>query len=167
MIELEGKSHRTKKELRQRKKAEAELLSGKQLKETKEVRGDPQAHKEFARIRGLLRSIGKDDDLYSGVLNRYCLLSAECKSFEEKRERIYRRQMELEERSGELEFVDYCKLQNDLSKMLISFDRQIQAKRKMMFDIEKENIMTIASSLRSVPKKPEPKKNALQEALSG
>ena len=167
VIELEGKSHRTKAELRQRKKAEAELLSGKQLKETKEVRGDPLAHKEFARIRGLLKSIGKDDDLYSGVLNRYCLLSAECKEFEEKRESIYRRQQELEERSGEMDIEDYIKLQNETSKMLLSFDRQIQAKRKMMFDIEKENVMTIASSLRSIPKKPEPKRNALREALSG
>lgn len=167
VIELEGKSHRTKAELRQRKKTEADLLSGKALKETKEVRGHPSAHKEFVRIRGLLKSIGKDDDLYSGVINRYCMLSAECKEFEEKRESIYRRQEALEERAEELEFVDYCKLQNDLSKMLISFDRQVQAKRKMMFDIEKENIMTIASSLRSVPKAPEKKKNALREALGG
>lgn len=167
IIELEKKSHRTKAEIRQRKKAEADLLSGKTLKESKEVKNNYLAHKEFTRIRGLLKSIGKDDDLYSGVINRYCMLSAECKEFEEKRERIYRRQMELEERSGELEFAEYIKMQNDLSKLLISFDRQIQAKRKMMFDIERENIMTIASALRSIPKKPEQKQNALREALSG
>lgn len=167
VIELEGKSHRTKAELRQRKKAEADLLSGKALKETKEVRGNPLAHKEFVRIRNLLRSIGKDDDLYSGVLNRYCLLSAECKDFEDKRENIYQRQKALEDRSGEMEIDEYIKLQNETSKMLLSFDRQVQAKRKMMFDIEKENVMTIASSLRSIPKAPEKKKNALREALGG
>lgn len=167
VIMLEGKSHRTKKELRQRKKAEEDLLTGNRLRETKEVKENELAHKEFLRIRKLLEEIGKNDDLYSGVINRYCLLSAECKEFEEKRESIFRRQQELEERSGEMEFTDYLHMQNDLSKMLLSYDRQVQAKRKMMFDIEKENIMTIASALRSIPKKQETKKNALREALGG
>lgn len=167
VIMLEGKSHRTKKELRQRKKAEEDLLTGNRLRETKEVKENELAHKEFLRIRKLLEEIGKNDDLYSGVINRYCLLSAECKKFEEKRESIFRRQQELEERSGEMEFTDYLYMQNDLSKMLLSYDRQVQAKRKMMFDIEKENIMTIASALRSIPKKQETKKNALREALGG
>lgn len=167
VIMLEGKSHRTKKELRQRKKAEEALLTGKRLRETKEVEENELAHKEFLRIRKLLEEIGKNDDLYSGVINRYCLLSAECKEFEGKRESIFRRQQELEERSGEMEFTDYLHTQNDLSKMLLSYDRQVQAKRKMMFDIEKENIMTIASALRSIPKKQETKKNALREALGG
>lgn len=167
VIILEGKSHRTKKELRQRKKAEEDLLTGNELKEAKEVKGNKLAHKEFLRIGNLLKKIEKNDDLYSGVINRYCMLSAECKEFEEKRETIFRRQQELEERSGEMEFTDYLRMQNDLSKMLLSYDRQVQAKRKMMFDIEKENIMTIASALRSIPKKQETKKNALREALGG
>lgn len=167
VIILEGKSHRTKKELRQRKKAEEDLLTGNELKEAKEVKENKLAHKEFLRIRNLLKKIEKNDDLYSGVINRYCMLSAECKEFEEKRETIFRRQQELEERSGEMEFTDYLRMQNDLSKMLLSYDRQVQAKRKMMFDIEKENIMTIASALRSIPKKQETKKNALREALGG
>ena len=167
VIMLEGKSHRTKKELRQRKKAEEDLLTGNRLREAKEVKENELAHKEFLRIRKLLEEIGKNDDLYSGVINRYCLLSAECKEFEEKRESIFRRQQELEERSREMEFTDYLHMQNDLSKMLLSYDRQVQKKRKMMFDIEKENIMTIASALRSIPKKQETKKNALREALGG
>lgn len=54
-----------------------------------------------------------------------------------------------------------------LAKNLIALDKQIQAKRKMLLDIEKENIMTIASSLRSVPKKTEKKRNPLMEALEG
>lgn len=167
VIKLEGKSHRTKKELRQRKNAEADLLTGKTIVETKEVKENTFAHKEFLRIRKLLQAIGKDDDLYSGVINRYCMLSAECKEFEEKRERVYKKQIELEEHSQDMEFSDYLKLQTDLSKTLLAYDRQVQAKRKMMFDIEKENVMTIASALRSIPKKPEEKKNVLREALSG
>lgn len=167
VLKYEKKSHRTKQEMRQREKAEADLLTGKKLKESQEVKDNELAHREFLRIKKLLTEIGKNDDLYSGVINRYCMTSAECKEFEEKRESIYRRQEELEKRSDEMEIDEYIKLQNETSKMLLSFDRQIQAKRKMLFDIEKENVMTIASALRSVPKKPEKKKNALREALSG
>ena len=167
VLKYEKKSHRTKAEMRQREKAEEDLLTGKKLKESQEVKNNELAHREFLRIKKILVEIGKNDDLYSGVINRYCMISAECREFEEKRESIYRRQEELEKRSDEMEIDEYIKLQNETSKMLLSFDRQIQAKRKMLFDIEKENVMTIASALRSVPKKPEKKKNALREALSG
>ena len=167
VLKYEKKSHRTKAEMRQREKAEEDLLTGKKLKESQEVKNNELAHREFLRIKKLLVEIGKNDDLYSGVINRYCMISAECREFEEKRESIYRRQEELEKRSDEMEIDEYIKLQNETSKMLLSFDRQIQAKRKMLLDIEKENVMTIASALRSVPKKPEKKKNALREALSG
>jgi len=39
----------------------------------------------------------------------------------------------------------------------------------MMFDIEKENVMTVASALRSIPKNPEtsPADDALLKALQG
>lgn len=167
IIELEGKSHRTKKEIRARKEAEASLLTGERLKESKEVKENPKAHKEFLRIKKLLESIEKNDDLYGRVINRYCLLLAECTEFEEKREKMEERAEELEEHALDMEYEDYCRLQIDLSKQLIAFDKQVQAKRKMLFDIEKENIMTIAASLRSVPKKAEEKKNPLMEALGG
>ena len=167
ILKLERKSHRTRSELRQREKAEEELLTGKKLRESDEVKENELAHKEFIRIRKLLTEIGKNDDLYSGVINRYCLISAECKEFEEKRERLWNNQKELENHKKEMDPSSYFKLQNDLTKQLLSYDKQVQAKRKMLFDIEKENIMTIASALRSIPKKQSHKKSALQEALSG
>ena len=85
----------------------------------------------------------------------------------EKREHAQELMDKLEMRSDEMEFVEFLKLQDGLAKQLISYDKQIQAKRKMLFDIEKENVMTIASALRSIPKTPEKKNNALKEALSG
>ena len=54
-----------------------------------------------------------------------------------------------------------------MQKNILALDKQVQAKRKMLLDIEKENIMTIASSLRSVPKKTEKKRNPIMEALAG
>lgn len=167
VIKIEGKSHRTKKELRERQQAEESLLTGEKLKEAKEIKENPLAHKEFLRLKKLLKSIEKDDDLYGKIINRYCLLLAECIEFEEKRERVYERMDELEEHYDNFEYPDYLRMQIDLSKQLISYDKQIQAKRKMLFDIEKENIMTIASSLRSIPKKANKKTNAVKEALSG
>ena len=167
VIKIEKKSHRTKKELRQREQAEESLLTGQKITEAKEVKNNKIAHKEFLRITKLLQKIHKDDAMYGSVINRYCLLLAECNEFEEKREKLYRRSEELENHAGELEYSEYIKMQIDLSKQIISFDKQIQTKRKMLFDIEKENIMTIASSLRSVPKKAEKKANPLKEALSG
>lgn len=167
ILKMEKKSHRTKKELKVREAAEASLLTGIKLKESKENKENEVAHKEFLRISKLLKSIGKDDDLYSGVINRYCITFAECIEFEKKREYIYGLMQQLEERSGEMDFAEYIKTEKDLSKTLISFDKQIQTKRKMLFDIEKENIMTIASSLRTIPKKDEKKNNPLREALNG
>lgn len=167
VIELEGKSHRTKKEIRQRKKAEEELLTGEKLKESKETKANNIAHEEFLRIKRLLEKIGKNDELYGKIINRYCLLLAECIEFENKREKLYERSESLDEHMADMEFVDYIKIQLEISKQLISYDKQIQAKRKMLFDIEKENIMTIASALRSIPKKAEKKKNPVMEALSG
>ena len=151
LIAIEGKSHRTKKELREREKAEAALLTGKTLKETEEVKNNKIAHKEFLRIRKLLQSIEKNDDLYGSTINRYCLLLAECTEFEEKRETIFSRQKELEERKDDMEFSEYINLQNDLVKSMLALDKQVQSKRKMLLDIEKENVMTIAASLRSIP----------------
>lgn len=67
----------------------------------------------------------------------------------------------------ELTRKEYYGIEASMQKSLVSMDRQIQAKRRMLAEIEKENVMTIAASLRSVPKKPEKKTNPLKEALGG
>ncbi len=164
------KGHRTKEEKKVREKAERSLLTGVALKEWPEVKNDPAAHKEFLRIKKVLKAIDKDDALHEGVINRYCLLKAECSEFEEKRETLYQSKAELQEdyRSGKagdeenggLTPSQYYKLLADMQKSIINLDKQIMAKRKMMLDIEKENIMTIQSALRSIPKKPEEKKKS-------
>lgn len=171
VIRMEGKSHRTKRELAERERIEGQLLTGKVLQEQKEVKENEKAHKEFLRLRKLLKSIDKDDDLYGATINRYCLLQAECIEFQEKREKFYEQIVDLEKDRGTFAKADdlgtYYKLQMCMQKNILALDKQVQTKRKMLLDIEKENIMTIASSLRSVPKKTEKKKNPLLEALAG
>lgn len=169
LILLEGKSHRTKAELEQRKQAEQALTTGKHMQIWPEVKANPAARKEFNRVRALLKKIGKDDALHEGTINRYALLKAECAEFEEKRESFYDSKIDLEKEyrqqkpildpeTGRLEYElkpsTYYKLLSEMQKSIIALDKQIMAKRQMLLAIEKENIMTIASVMRSIPKKP-------------
>ena len=73
IIKLEGRSHRTKKELAVREKAEKGLLTGKQMIETAEVKNDRAAHLEFLRLKPLLKAIEKYDEIYGAGVRRYCL----------------------------------------------------------------------------------------------
>lgn len=173
ILQMEKRSHRTKKELAQRRNAEAALLTGVKLKEKKEVKDNKIAHQEFFRIRKLMEAIEKNDDLYGEVINRYCILVAECQEFQEKRERVYGQLCEFQDRMDkmvdqeEMSWKEAFGIETNMQRTLMAIDKQIQTKRKMLMDIEKENVMTIASSLRSVPKKVDAKKNALKEALTG
>ncbi len=173
VLKNEKKSHRTKAELKQREKEEKALATGTALRERTEVKNNPIAHKEFLRINKLLKGIEKNDAIYEPVINRYCMLQAECFDFEEKRESFYRDIQELMEdkdeliNSEEMSLSAYYKLKNSMQMQIINLDKQVQAKRKMLLDIEKENIMTIAAALRSIPKKVDDSKNPLLEALRG
>lgn len=169
----EKKSHRTKAELKQRKEAEEALTSGNILKEKTEVRKNGKAHKEFLRINKLLKDIQKNDALYENIINRYCMILAECEEYEEKQQSFYRDLEELTKSkehlidSEEMSQGSYFRMKLNMQKSILSLDKQLQAKRKMLLDIEKENIFTIASALRSIPKKQEKTSNPLLDALNG
>lgn len=171
VISIEGKSHRTKAELAVRREAEAALLTGKKIKEKPEVKSNQIAHAAFRHIVPLMRAIGKDDDLYGNTINRYCMLLAEEQEFFEKREAAYAAVCSLQDRMQdildreEMTISEFYKTLNSLEGNMVAIDRQIQTKRKMLLDIEKESVLTVASSLRSIPKTPEKKSNALMEAL--
>lgn len=178
VLKTEGKSHRTKKELKTREKGEAALSTGVAIRERPEVKSNPVAHKEFFRINKLLKNIKKNDSIYEPVINRYCIIQAECADFEKKREELYNLietlkdtfyevvdELEGKEKAKELR--SFSNNMACLAGSMVELDRQVQAKRKMLLDIEKENIMTIASALRSIPKKEEKSKNKLLEALNG
>lgn len=169
VLEIENKSHRTKAELKLREEGEKSLSTDIKLKERKEVKENKIAHKEFKRIQELLNNIDKNDAIYEAVINRYCLIQAECFEFEEKREKFYQEMLRLKRtyNADEMSLSEYYSLINDIQKNIINLDKQIQAKRKMLLDIEKENVMTIASALRNIPKKVENNDNPLLKALRG
>lgn len=184
VLTTEKKSHRTKAELKIREEGEKSLSTEIKLKERKEVRQNKIAHKEFKRIEKLLKNIDKNDAIYEAVINRYCLLQAECSDLEERREECYKLIYELREEQNELlenlserddysttDLIDYkLEYAKSIAKMMssmLAIDKQISSKRKMLLDIEKENIMTIASALRSIPKKEEKEDNPLLRVLRG
>jgi phage terminase small subunit len=154
VLKEEKKSHRTKEELQQREKSEKALLTGTPLKEWKEVRADPIAHKEFLRVKKLLKSIGKDDALHEGVINRYCTILSECKQFEDMKRTISEGIGKLQEMKDkkEIEPLIFLDELGKLQDRLFICDKKIMEKRKMLLQIERENIMTIAAALRAIPK---------------
>ena len=177
VIESEGRSHRTKSEMQTRKNAEKSLVTGVALRERSEVKGNPTAHTEFLRVNALLKKIGKNDAIYEAAINRYCSLQAECVELIEIRGdfRASRAELKAEYQSGRIDDPEsgglsasqYYKLLSAMQKNYLDADKQIQIKRKMLFDIERENGMTIAAALRSIPKKEEKAGNPLAEALRG
>ncbi len=184
VLSTEKKSHRTKAELKKREEGEQSLSTDIKLKERKEIKQNKIAHKEFKRIEKLLKNIDKNDAIYEAVINRYCLLQAECYDLEERREECYKLIFELREEQNELikelkdredcttnELIDYkLEYAKSIAKMMssmLAIDKQISSKRKMLLDIEKENVMTIASALRSIPKKQEKEDNPLLKVLRG
>jgi phage terminase small subunit len=176
VLKTEKKSHRTKAELKQRQQGEEALSSGLTLEERPEVKSNSRAHKEFEHISKMLGNIQKNDAIYETVINRYCLIYAECFELEERKKLFEKLVLEAKKTFKKLTpdiniemraqlLVD---LTNELAKITASInniDKIIQSKRKMMLDIEKENIMTIAAALRSIPKKEEKPSNKLLEAL--
>lgn len=170
VLVAENKSHRTKAELKLREDGEEALSSKTTMKEREEVKKNKTAHKEFKRIKQLLENIEKNDALYENVINRYAMLLAECSEFEEKRERFYKDMERIENEyvlDESFSVHEYYNAINSMQKNIIDLDKQIQAKRKMMLDIEKENVMTIASALRSIPKKENKEDNPLLKVLRG
>lgn len=165
VLTTERKSHRTKAELKMREEGEKSLSTDLVLKERKEVRQNKVAHKEFKRIQKLLKKIEKNDAIYEAVINRYCLLQSECSDLEDRREEFYKLVFELKSEmkivTDEMEddsekaerILEYSKTIAKIMNSMNAIDKQIQSKRKMLLDIEKENIMTIASALRCIPKK--------------
>lgn len=147
------KGHRTKAEKTLRERAEKNLASGSSFTEWSHVKNSPVAHGQFLRLKKLFREINQDDGLIESVINRYCLILAECIDLEEHNNILARSIGELEKCKADMEFREYIRNIADINKQIQLNDRLLLARRKMLLDIEKENIMTTLSQLRSIPKK--------------
>lgn len=176
VLQSEKKSHRTKREMQLREEGEKALATGVSMKERPSVKNNTLAHNEFRRINKLLKEIGKNDAIYEAVINRYCMIQAECTDLEMRREKLYHMTVQLQElfeaTLDELIGIDKMELImkftseiGTINTAMLNIDKTLQTKRKMLLDIEKENVMTIVSALRSIPKKEESKVNPLLQVL--
>lgn len=159
--------HRTKQEIALRKEGESGTLTGESMRERPDVKAVPDAHKEFRRLRRLFRRIEKDDAIYAQAINDYCLLHAECLAVAGKIAHVEADLEYLEDRKDEMDPVDYLQLRNALYDKELKLSAELDKKRDKKRSIEDKNLMNIQSALRSIPKKPEEKRNPLKEALSG
>lgn len=82
------------------------------------------------------------------------MLHAECLDFERKRQ-LFSDQLDELTENTELEATDRYKYQAQMQKNILAVDKQLQTKRRMMLDIEKECAMTISAAMRS-SLKPQP-----------
>ena len=176
VIEAEKKSHRTKAELETRKEAESGLLSRKKLQERREVKENKIAHTEFQRVSKLMKAIGKDDALYSSGINTYCLLYAEIGELQEqialldKTAAMLRDTFEklADEPGNQTDSDQIIRFENSFTRLIsqrLNISSMIDKKRRMMLEIDKENVMTISAALRTIPKQPEKKESPLLAAL--
>jgi hypothetical protein len=156
--------HRTKNEKTLREAAEKAALTGIEIRERQEVANNEYAHAEFERLIELLTAVGKNDAIIETVVNRYCFMLYECADFERKRDK-FNDNLDALMDNNEIEAIDKYRLEAQMQKSILEVDKQIQTKRRMLFDIEKENGFTIAAALRSIPKKPDKKISPLEEAL--
>ena len=141
------------------------------------MKSNGYAHSEFKRVAALFKAMGKNDALFESTINRYCLLQAECYELNERNVEHSKMLVELREQVKEAlkempsadkaNFtLQYSKEISKILAMMAKSDTQLQAKRKMCLDIEKENGMTVASALRTIPPRQDNKADALLEALS-
>lgn len=151
VLKTEGKSHRTKAELAKREAEEKALLTGVKMREDADVKADPVAHKEYARVLKALKAVGKNDALYEASINDYCRLAAEIDRYTKLRKEI----------EGDENIAARKRF-----ALVIDCDKRIERCRKQRRDIEKENGMTIASAARAIPKTVSKKPSELQSALA-
>ena len=148
-----AKGHRTIAEKKARMRNEADLITGSSLQEWPEVYRDKIAHTRFVKTKNLLASIGKDDAMMEPVINRYCLILAECYECEVEDKRLHDMAEKLEEREVDMDFTDYIKSAIAITKAIGANQSGLQTKRKMLLDIEKESGMTLMSQLKTTTKK--------------
>ena len=131
---------------------EKDLLTGEIWQEYPEVKVNKIAHKFFKRLTDLYSRIEKNDAMTEPIINRYCIMQAECYDFEKKREK-FNSNLDALMDDDELDAESKYKLEAQMQQSIIAVDKQIMSKRKMLLDIEKETLMTLKAQLSSIPKK--------------
>ena len=172
VINFENRSHRTKKEKALREQGEKSMLTNRPMNPRPQTMDNVTAYEEFLRIEELYSAIGKNDAMYESSVNMYCMIYAESRELENQKNHALVELEELEAdkdrllMEGGMSLAEYYQLKEKLKDNILRFDRNLMIKRKMLFDMDKEGGMTLASALRIIPKQVEKEENPLMEALT-
>lgn len=147
------KGHINKVDREARIKGEKALVTGVEMHLWSETKLNKVAAKHYTRLKELFGKIGKDDALVENTLNRYCMLLAEESEFEAENMRLHRLSETLDDKQGEMEFTDYITHAINITKAIQANAKQMLSVRRLLLAIERENLMTIAAQMRSIPKK--------------
>lgn len=157
----------TKSEREYLENAEKATLSGMPITEFKKTKKDKIAHKEFVRVTKLLSAVGKNDAMYEAVINDYCMYLSDIERNRTYREKFEKDIDELDELflADEITISEKMRMRVKHNENILSCDKQINALQRKRFEIEKETGFTVASSLRSIPKKQIEESDPLDDAL--
>ncbi|WP_054948969.1 P27 family phage terminase small subunit [Numidum massiliense] len=149
LLKLEGKSHRTKKELAHREKAEKSLYTGTKFRESPAVKSDPIAHKEFLRLKKLYKYIQYVDGLDEQIINRYCMMVSQENS-------LIERIAQLEGISNEL---DGPGEKIEMFKLITSTTTKLNQTRDMLLKLEDRLFLNPTARVKAIPKTPPEKED--------
>lgn len=144
LLKQEGKSHRTKKELEHREKAEKSLYTGVAFKESPAVKFDPIAHKEFLRLKKLYKKIQYVDGLDEQIINRYCMLISQ----EVKLQKI------MDSMSLDIEQCEEFEDRMEIYKNINGMTTKLNQTRDMLLKLEDRLFLNPTTRVKSIPKTP-------------
>lgn len=136
--------HLTNAQKEARAEAEKSMATGKPMKKWPKTKENSLANKLFGKLAAAYTAIGMNDAMHEAVLNRYCIITAECEALETRQEALRAAQENQDaEKTAQME------------STIAKIDAALNVRRNMLLAIERENLLTIASKLRAVPKKPQ------------
>ena len=145
LIQLEGKSHRTKAELEHREKFEKTLYTGTTFRESPAVKSDPIAHKEFLRLKKLFKQIQYVDGLDEQIINRYCLMIAQEINL----------QALIEKMEDDVDNIEDPLDRFEAYKNINSMMTKVNQTRDMLLKLEDRLFLNPAARIKSIPKTPQ------------
>ena len=125
VIKAEGNKRRlSKKAMEQRENTEKSLATEEAFKEWEDTKNNIVSHKLFLRLSKLFAKIDKNDALLETTINRYCLLHADVKTLEERKNKVMGLISEAEDDS-DMDMTDKVKSLTSLYKILNSTDTKV------------------------------------------
>jgi phage terminase small subunit len=158
LLKLEGKSHRTKKELEHREKAEKSLYTGTTFKESPAVKSDPISHKEFLRLKKLYKKIEYVDGLDEQIINRYCMLISQEQALSKMMSRM---KMDIDE-------VEDVEDRMTIYQAIAGVTDKTMKTRDMLLKLEDRLFLNPTTRIKSIPKNPpeEKKESAMAQFMN-